>query len=70
MKLLPNLSEEQEADFFTKLVHPKPFLALLSMLGMVDIYRAATCGGPLRMKKEERLPEEQVIYHSSNLLVT
>jgi len=48
-KLIPISSAEQAADFFTKPLHPKPFLTLLSKLGMVDIYQAPVCGRLLRI---------------------
>jgi len=41
MKLLLISSAEQATSFFTKPLHPRPFLTLLFNLGMVDIYRAS-----------------------------
>ena len=41
MKLLLVSSAEQATGFFTKPLHPIPFLSLLPNLGMVDIYRAS-----------------------------
>jgi len=66
MMLLPVSSVEQVADFVIKPLHPKPFLALLSKLGMLDIFQAPACGGLLRMEEEERLLEEQAITSNSN----
>lgn len=55
MKLLPVSSAEQAVDFFTKPLHPKPFLTLLSKLGMVDIYQAPACGRLLRIEEEDEV---------------
>jgi len=65
MKLLPVSSAEQAADFFTKPLHPKPFLTLLSKLGMVDIYQAPACERLLEHKEEE-----EVTCDASNLSKT
>jgi hypothetical protein len=42
MKLLPVMSKDQIADFFTKPLLPQQFNTLLSKLGMVDIYQPPT----------------------------
>jgi hypothetical protein len=42
MKLLPVMSKDQTADFFTKPLLPQSFNTLLSKLGMVDIYQPPT----------------------------
>jgi hypothetical protein len=42
MKLLPVMSKDRIADFFTKPLLPQPFNTLLSKLGMVDIYQPPT----------------------------
>jgi len=55
MKLLSVSSVEQAADFFTKPLHPKPSLTLLSKLGMVDIYQAPAYGRLLQNKMEEEV---------------
>jgi len=54
MRLLLVSSTKQVEFFFlsTKPLHPKSFLALLSKLGIVDIYQAPACGGMLKLKEE------------------
>jgi hypothetical protein len=47
LKLLPVSSQDQVADFFTKALLPKTFHALLSKLGLINIYQPPTCGGIL-----------------------
>jgi hypothetical protein len=48
LKLMPVSSQDQVADFFTKALLPKTFNALLSKLGLINIYQPPTCGGLLQ----------------------
>jgi hypothetical protein len=45
LKLLPVSSQDQVANFFTKVLLPKTFTFLLSKLGLINIYQPPTCGG-------------------------
>ena len=53
MKLLPVSSKDQLAYFFTKPLLPQPFNALLSKLGMLNIYHSPACGGILENEEKD-----------------
>ncbi|KAK2387257.1 putative mitochondrial protein [Trifolium repens] len=61
MKLLPVPSQHQLADFFTKALLPQPFNLLLSKLGLLNIYRAPTCGGIMNSKCNEEVNTSLVV---------
>ena len=48
MRLLPVSSANQLVDVFTKALPPKPFGAILSKLGLVNIFQPPACGGVLQ----------------------
>ncbi|GAU11490.1 hypothetical protein TSUD_344800 [Trifolium subterraneum] len=53
LKLLPVLSQNQLADFFTKSLLPQPFHALMSKLSPINIYQSSSCGGILHSSIED-----------------
>jgi hypothetical protein len=53
LKRLPVSSQDQLADFFTKLLLPKFFSLLLSKLGLIDINQPPSCGGLSHSNKKE-----------------
>jgi hypothetical protein len=59
MKLLPVLSKDQLADFFTKPLIHQLFHLLLSKLEILDIYHVPACGGLLENegRKEDSTSE-------------